>query len=735
MKYIFIAALMFTSAFSSLTLAQPVPALSDFSGEDGYRLWLKYDLIQNKTQRQQYLKLLTRINLYGNSDTIKAIKQELALALPNLLGKNIPISINNSKLNTGDKGLIIQKANDALINKYQLQEKISQLGEQGFLIQTVAVNKSLRKNILITANSDIGLLYASFHFIQLLQTQKNITDLALVSAPKINIRMLNHWDDLDRHVERGFAGQSIWDWHKLPDYKEQRYLDYARANASIGLNGTVLNNVNANSLILTPAYLEKVKALADIFRPYGIKVYLSIKFSSPQQIGGLSTSDPLDSNVQQWWQDKAKEIYQSIPDFGGFLVKANSEGQPGPGDYQRTHAEGANMLAKALAPFGGNVIWRAFVYSHEDKTERSLQAYNEFVPLDGKFEKNVSIQVKNGPIDFQPREPFSPMFGAMPKTPLAMEFQITQEYLGFSTHLVYLATLFEEVLDTDTLVHGQGSTIAKVIDGSLHQLPLSIIAGVANIGSDRNWTGHIFGQASWYAFGRLAWDHQLNSATIAQDWIKMTLTHDTKAVASISNFMMNSRETLVNYMTPLGLHHIMDTGHHYGPGPWVDNLGREDWNPVYYHRADEQGLGLNRTSTGTNAVAQYAKPWQEIFSDPNKTPQALLLWFHHLAWDYKMPSGNSLWHELVSHYYAGVEAVEQMEKDWLTLADKIEPNQFNQVKMALAIQVKEAKWWRDACVLYFQTFSKQPLPNGFALPEKTLEYYQTLKFPYAPGQG
>ena len=735
MKFYLMAALLFTSAFSSLTLAQPVPILSDFSGEDGYRLWLKYDLIQNKAQRQQYLKLLTHINLYGNSDTIKAIKQELALALPNLLGKNIPITINNSKLSNGYKGLIIQKANDALINKYQLQEKISQLGEQGFLIQTVAVNKSLRKNILITANSDIGLLYGSFHFIQLLQTQKNITDLALVSAPKINIRMLNHWDDLDRHVERGFAGQSIWDWHKLPDYKEQRYLDYARANASIGLNGTVLNNVNANSLILTPAYLEKVKALADIFRPYGIKVYLSIKFSSPQQIGGLSTSDPLDNNVQQWWQDKAKEIYQSIPDFGGFLVKANSEGQPGPGDYQRTHAEGANMLAKALAPFGGHVIWRAFVYSHEDKTERSLQAYNEFVPLDGKFEKNVSIQVKNGPIDFQPREPFSPMFGAMPKTPLAMEFQITQEYLGFSTHLVYLATLFEEVLDTDTLVHGQGSTIAKVIDGSLHQLPLSIIAGVANIGSDRNWTGHIFGQASWYAFGRLAWDHQLNSATIAQDWIKMTLTHDTKAVASISNFMMNSRETLVNYMTPLGLHHIMDTGHHYGPGPWVDNLGREDWNPVYYHRADEQGLGLNRTSTGTNAVAQYAKPWQEIFSDPNKTPQALLLWFHHLAWDYKMPSGNTLWHELVSHYYAGVEAVEQMEKDWLSLADKIEPNQFNQVKMALAIQVKEAKWWRDACVLYFQTFAKQPLPSGFALPEKTLEYYQTLKFPYAPGQG
>lgn len=719
------------NAISSSAYAQPL--LSDFSGEDGYRLWLKYDLIKNEQQRQQYLKQLASINISGSSATINVIQQELTHALPNLLGQKI--AINNPKVNAGHNRLLIQKADNALLSQYPLKEKMANLGEDGFIIQTVPVNKSLRHNILITANSDLGLLYGSFHFIQLLQTQQSITDLNIVSAPKIKIRMLNHWDDLDRHVERGFSGQSIWDWHKLPEYKEQRYLDYARANASIGINGTVLNNVNANSLILTPAYLEKVTALADIFRPYGIKVYLSIKFSSPQQIGGLSTSDPLDLNVQQWWKNKAKEIYQSIPDFGGFLVKANSEGQPGPGDYHRTHAEGANMLAKALAPFGGNVIWRAFVYSHEDKTERSLQAYNEFVPLDGKFEKNVSIQVKNGPIDFQPREPFSPMFGAMPKTPLAMEFQITQEYLGFSTHLVYLSTMFEEVLDTDTLVHGKGSTIAKVIDGSLHNNSLSIIAGVANIGSDRNWTGHIFGQASWYAFGRLAWDHQLNSSDIAKDWIKMTLTHDTTAIASISEFMMNSRETLVNYMSPLGLHHIMDTGHHYGPGPWVDNLGREDWNPVYYHRADEQGLGLNRTSSGTNAVSQYSKPWQEIFSDPNKTPQELLLWFHHVPWDHKMPSGNSLWYELVSHYYAGVEAAEQMEKDWLALENNIEPNQFTQVKMSLAIQVKEAKWWRNACVLYFQTFSKQPLPDGFALPEKSLEYYQSLKFPYAPGQG
>lgn len=727
MKSVFILTLVFVFIFTNSPAAL---ADEQFSGEDGYRLWLKYSLIDNNQQKMAYQQQLSNVDIDVDSPTKAIIKQELTRALPTLLGKKINLITSSKKPNT----LIIKKATNKIVSQYQLEQHLEEIGNEGFIIQTVK-NSNGANNILITANSDIGLLYGSFRFIQILQTGKSLTGLNLITSPKVKIRMLNHWDNLDRHVERGFAGQSIWDWHKLPDYKEQRYYDYARANASIGINGTVLTNVNANSLLLTPAYLDKVKALADIFRPYGIKIYLSIKFSSPEQIGGLSTSDPLSAEVQQWWQHKAKEIYQLIPDFGGFLVKANSEGQPGPGDYNRTHAEGANMLATALAPYDGIVIWRAFVYSHEDKTERSLQAYNEFVPLDGKFANNVSVQVKNGPIDFQPREAFSPMFGAMPNTPLSMEFQITQEYLGFSTHLVYLAPLFEEVLDTDTKISAKNAKVANVVDGSLHNNAMSIMAGVANIGTDRNWTGHIFGQANWYAFGRLAWDHQLSSKEIAQDWIKMTLTHDEKAIQSITDIMMSSRENLVSYMTPLGLHHLMDTGHHYGPGPWVDNLSRADWNPVYYHRADDFGLGIDRTSSGTNGVSQYAKPWQVIYSDPAKTPVNLLLWFHHLPWDYAMPSGDTLWDELVKHYYRGAAAVQQMEKDWLALEGKMSANQFNQVRMALSIQVKEAIWWRNACVLYFQTHAKRPIPKGLSAPEKTLDYYQSLTFPFAPGQG
>ena len=727
MKQLISLIVMFTAFISPISHAAEM-----FAGEDGYRLWLKYDRINDPVQRHQYQKQLTRIYLPGQSGTTLAIRQELTAALPHLLAKPITFISHANRANS----LVIVKGTQAIQKRYGLGERFTKLTDEGFLIK--ALNTKQGQQTLITAKSDIGLLYGTFRLIQQLQTGKDIRQINLAESPKIRIRMLDHWDDLDRHTERGYAGQSIWDWHKLPDYKKQRYYDYARANASIGINGVALNNVNADALILTPTWLKKVAALADIFRPYGIKVYLSVKFSSPQQIGDLKTSDPNNKAVQQWWQKKAQELYHVIPDFGGFLVKANSEGQPGPGDYGRTHAEGANMLAKALKPYGGNVIWRAFVYSHEEDTERSLQAYNEFVPLDGQFADNVSVQVKNGPIDFQPREPFSPLFGAMPQTSLAMEFQITQEYLGFSTHLAYLATLFKETLDSDTYQYGKGSTVAKVIDGSNYKAGkphLTVMAGVANIGMDRNWTGHIFGQANWYAFGRLAWDHELSAETIASDWAKMTLTNDPQAVQTIVSLMMNSRETIVNYMTPLGLHHLMGSDHHYGPAPWVDNLGRADWNPVYYHRADEQGIGLDRTATGTNAVSQYAKHWQTIFSDPKKTPETLLLWFHHLPWDYKMASGDTLWNALVKHYYQGVDDVIAMQKQWLTLKGKIDNNQFNQVRMALAIQVKEAKWWRDACVLYFQTFSQRPLPKGYKAPEKTLEYYQSLSFPYAPGQG
>ncbi|MDN4501852.1 alpha-glucuronidase family glycosyl hydrolase [Alteromonadaceae bacterium BrNp21-10] len=704
-----------------LLLSQVAVAQNPFAGDDGYRLWLKYDEITDKQQRQSYVKSLTAIDIRSQSDTANVIQQELTDAWQGLL-KTAPHFSSKADL-------IITKGDQLSKNEQSIQTLLSTIGNEGFVIH------SLNGKTYIAANSDIGLLYGTFRFLRLLQTEQSIKQLSISESPKVQLRMLNHWDDLDRHTERGYAGQSIFDWHKLPDYKEQRYYDYARANASIGINGIVPNNVNANSLILTPHYLQKVKALADIFRPYGIKVYLSLKFSSPQQIGGLSTSDPLDKNVQQWWKDKTAEIYKIIPDFGGYLVKANSEGQPGPGDYGRTHAEGANMLAKALQPFGGNVLWRAFVYSHDAKAERSLQAYNEFVPLDGKFEPNVSVQVKNGPIDFQPREAFSALFGATPQTSLAMEFQITQEYLGFSTHLAYLGTMYKEALDADTHVKGEGSTVAKVVDGSLYNIPLSAMAGVANIGMDRNWTGHIFGQSNWYVYGRLAWDHDLTAAEIAEEWARMTLSNDDKAVANIVDIMMSSREHVVNYMTPLGLHHLMDTGHHYGPGPWVGDLGRDDWNPTYYHRADEQGIGLDRTASGTNGVAQYAPYWQKRFSDPATTPTELLLWFHHLDWDYKMPSGDTLWNELAKHYDAGVQGVAEMQAQWLALESQIEANQFNQVKMALAIQLKEAQWWRDACMLYFQTFSKRPFPAGFAAPEHSLETYRSYQFPYAPGRG
>jgi alpha-glucuronidase len=414
-------------------------------------------------------------------------------------------------------------------------------------------------------------------------------------------------------------------------------------------------------------------------------------------------------------------------------VKANSEGQPGPQNYGRNHSEGANMLADAVKPFGGIVMWRAFVYDNETPEDRAKQAYNEFKPLDGKFRDNVLVQVKNGAIDFQPREPFHPMFGGMPKTPLMMEFQITQEYLGQATNLVYLAPMYKECLDADTYAKSKGATVAKVIDGSVDNHKLTGIAGVANTGTDRNWTGHLFGQSNWYAFGRLAWDHQTSSEQIADDWIKMTFSIDEKVVTSIKNIMLPSHEYCVNYMTPLGLHHIMGWDHHYGPAPWIKDKHRADWTSVYYHKADENGIGFNRTSAGSNATDQYAKEVNEYFSSLETCPEKNLLWFHHLSWDYKMKSGNTLWNEMVNKYYSGVEGVRDMIKIWNSLEAKIDQQRFDHVKMLLNVQEKEAIWWRNACLLYFQTFSKKPIPENLEQPDKTLDYYMNLHFRYAPG--
>ncbi|MBB1285742.1 alpha-glucuronidase [Flavisolibacter sp. BT320] len=692
--------------------------------ENGYRLWLRYDKITNATHLQQYRVALQNFYCPGNTPTLAAARKELQLGLQGLLDKKIP------EVSTPGAGsLVIAVGKNSAGNGVDYLK----LGKEGFAIQNTTTNG--RKRLLITANTDVGALYGVFHFLRLLQTGQDIQKLAITSVPKIEHRVLNHWDNLNRHVERGYAGISLWNWHTLPGYIDQRYIDYARANASLGINGAALTNVNANALVLTDTYLQKVKALADVFRPYGIKVYLTARFSAPIEIGGLKTADPLNDSVQAWWKGKAAEIYKVIPDFGGFLVKANSEGQPGPQNYGRSHADGANMLADAVAPFGGIVMWRSFVYTNENPEDRVKQAYTEFKPLDGKFRKNVLVQVKNGPLDFQPREPFSPLFGAMPQTPLMMEFQITQEYLGQGTNLVYEAPMFKEVLQSDTYRQGEGTTVAKVIDGSVHNYAVTGIAGVSNIGNDINWTGHLFGQANWYAYGRLAWDHQLSSTQIADEWIRQTFSGTKRVLDTIQTMMRNSYETMVNYSTPLGLHHIMGTGHHYGPAPWVDNAGRPDWNPVYYHRADEKGIGFDRTATGSNAVSQYAPELAARFSKIETCPEEYLLWFHHVPWDYKLKSGRTLWDELCLRYQSGVDGVRRMQKQWESLRASIDEERFRHVQMMLAVQEEEARWWRDACLQYFQTFSKKPLPQGVEKPAKPLEYYKKLKFPYAPGNG
>lgn len=690
--------------------------------ENGYDLWLRYTLINDLPLRQTYSQYLKHIVLLESSPTGTIIKKEFALAAKGLTGTSAEIS--EQKNSTGK--LIIGLVKDLGKEVYIARETEKAMGTEGYWIH------QKQGKIYIIANQPIGLLYGSFQLIQIMQRQEPVNALNIVSAPKIKIRMLNHWDNLNGTVERGYAGSSIWNWHSLPDYIDQRYVDYARANASIGINAVSITNVNANAHLLTPTYLHKLKALADLFRPYGIKVFLTARFSAPMEIGGLKTADPLNTGVQQWWKDKTNEIYSIIPDFGGFLVKANSEGQPGPQDYKRHHGDGANMLADALAPHGGLVMWRAFVYNPESN-DRFKQAYEEFKPLDGQFRSNVIVQVKNGPIDFQPREPFSPLFGAMKNTPLMMEFQLTQEYLGQGTHLVYLAPLFKEVLETDTYTHGKGSTIDRIIDGSVTNQSITGMAGVSNIGSAINWTNHPFAQANWYAYGRLCWDHSLSSARLAEDWIKQTWSIDHRTVKKVQQIMLASREAAVNYMTPIGLTHIMYNGHHYGPMPWGNSLHRPDWNPVYYHKADSIGIGFNRTISGTNALAQYAPEWQQRYGNINTCPDDYLLWFHHVSWSHKMHSGRTVWEELCYKYNSGVDTVRSFIKQWDAVKSTIDAERFNQVKQLLQIQLKDAIWWRNACLLYFQTFSKKPIPSIYEQPDRTLEDYQKIRILYAPG--
>ncbi|MCB9284379.1 MAG: alpha-glucuronidase [Lewinellaceae bacterium] len=688
--------------------------------EDGYRLWLRWDRIENKTLLRSYSGQITFIRLPGETPVAGTARQELQTGLSGLLGKVVGLEPGKTR-----KGVVGGLISDPVVAAYLSAEERDRIGEEGYLLRFDGMR------ILLAAKDDRGLLYGAFHLLRHLQQQLPLEQLDFLENPKMKIRVLNHWDNLDRTSERGYAGFSIWNWHELPEYIDPRYRDYARANASVGINGSVVTNVNANALVFRRDYLEKVAALAAVFRPYGIKIYLTARFSAPMDQGGLPSADPQSPKVQKWWGDKVKEIYELIPDFGGFLVKANSEGQPGPQQYGRTHVDGANMLADALKPYGGIVMWRAFVYSDKEPEDRAKQAYNEFVPLDGQFRENVLIQVKNGPVDFQPREPIHPLFGAMPKTPVMMEFQITKEYLGQGTHLVGLASMWEEVLNTDTYARGKGSTVSKVLDGSLFGYQLTGMAGVANIGTARNWTGHIFGQADWYAFARLAWNPYLESKAIFLEWTRLTFGLNPQVVGPITEMLASSYETCVRYMTPLGLHHIMAEGSHYGPGPWIDQIPRAEWNSAYYHKADEQGLGFDRTETGSKALAQYRPQLAEWYGD--KTNLRFLLWFHHVEWKEELSTGRTLWAELCLQYDQGAREASALKVKWTTLQPFIDTERYEQVSMHLAIQEKEARWWRDACISYFQSVSKMDLPEGLAPPKYSLLYYKMLIFPYAPG--
>lgn len=649
-----------------LVLFISATALPSFS-EDGSRLWLRYDTVSVRKQIDKGI----------DSPVMRLAENELST-----FWKGGKVSL-----------------------QLMADSEYFALGKDGYTINVENGTTVLR------SMSETGLLYAAYHLLRLQACGEDCSRLDIKEKPLNDIRILNHWDNPDGTIERGYAGRSLWKWDELPAKVSPRYAEYARANASIGINGTVLNNVNASPEALSSDNLKKVKTLADIFRPYGIKVYLSVNFATPIKLGGLATADPLNSDVAEWWKQKVHEIYSMIPDFGGFLVKANSEGQPGPCDYHRTHAEGANMLASALKPYGGIVMWRAFVYSPSD-ADRAKQAYLEFKPLDGKFLDNVIVQVKNGPIDFQPREPYSPLFGAMPHTQLMVEFQVTQEYLGHSNHLAYLAPMWKEFYS----YYGPSNMKAA--------------AGVTNIGDDTNWCGNDLAQSNWYAFGRLAWNPALSSEEIAREWLAQTFTADSRFVRPMTEVMMQSREAVVDYMMPLGLHHIFAWGHHYGPEPWCEIEGaRPDWLPTYYHRADKEGLGFDRTTDGSDAVSQYPDSLAAVFNSIDSCPDEFLLWFHHVPWKHEMKSGRTMWDELCLHYQRGVDAVRAFRDTWKDMSPYVDAERHAAVAHRFDIQTSDAVWWKDACLEYFRTFSHMKYPAGVEKPRFSLKKLKKVKLP------
>jgi alpha-glucuronidase len=660
-----------------------VPAVA--SAEDGYRLWLRYDAVTDVARRAEYAAATRTVVVQEASDTGAAIGGELARGLSGLTGTDVrPLG----ELTPGTTPAVVvgTPAASPVVKALGWDADLAALGDEGFVIRTTAV--AGRPLIVIASTGRMGLLYGTFDLLRRMQTSQPIDHLNVSDRPKLSLRLLDHWDNPDGTVERGYAGRSIWQWPELPDRVDPRYADYARANASIGINGAVLNNVNAKAEQLDPRYLSKAAAIATALRPYGVRVFLSVNFASPKSLGHLPTADPLDPGVAAWWRAKADEIYRLIPDFGGFLVKANSEGQPGPRDYHRTHADGANCMADALAPHGGVVMWRCFVYDDRVDPDRAKRAFKEFAPLDGHFRPNVFLQVKYGPIDFQPREMFHPLFGVMPRTPLMGEVEVTQENTGHSTSLAYLGPTWKEFLDADTFRAGPGTTIASILE---HQ-PMTGIAGVANTGTDRNWCGHDFAQANWYAFGRLAWDPALSADAVADEWARQTWGNDPAVVRTATDVMGGSREAMVDYEMPIGLTHIMEGGSHYTAAPkqFAD-----------YHRAGPDGIGSDRTASGSDALAEYAPEVSRIYAEADACPDQLLLWFHHVPWDHRMHSGRTVWDELVFRYSAGVEHVKAMRGQWATLRGQVDDQRFDAVLAKLDQQVIDAGKWRDTCLSYF----------------------------------
>jgi alpha-glucuronidase len=656
----------------------------------------------------QYRRAIKQVIVEGTSSTAEVIRKEMATALASMLGTPIPV-LQSSAAGIGDGTVVIGTPGTPLIRGVALGADLTKIGTEGFIIRMARPARAANRTaIAIVAEGEIGTLYGAYHFLRILQTGQPIDRLDVFERPRVQLRMLNHWDNANGTIERGYAGNSLWQWADLPGKISPRYADYARANASIGINGAVINNVNADIKFISAEYLPKIASLAAVWRPYGVRLYLSVNFSAPVTAGGMKTADPLDKDVIAWWKAKTDEIYKLIPDFGGFLVKANSEGQPGPKDYGRNHAQGANVMADALAPHRGTVIWRAFIYDEDVDADRAKRAYIEFTRLDGQFRPNVLIQVKNGAIDFMPREPFHPLFGAMKQTPVMAEIQATQEYLGQAKHLVYLGTMWKEFLDSDTFAKGKGSTVGKVLGGSVHPYRVTGIASVTNPGLNENWCGHHFSQSNWYAAGRLAWNPEDGAAQIAEEWARMTFTNDARTVKTITDLMMNSREAYVNYTMPLGLHHLIG-GDHYAPMPQNARAQRADWTAVYYHQASAEGIGFDRTMGGDKAVDQYFPPVRDMFDSLATCPEQFLLWFHRCKWDYKVKSGKILWDALREKYYDGAKQAAGFQTTWASLASQIDPQRHKEVADRLTIQVRDAAVWRDQILQYFQTYSKLPI--------------------------